>query len=216
MRRISGLDALIARFRHRWETDRQYRAAMSGIIGVVVAVGMCTCMGIVSMVGNNALAGGGFIGGVGGQQTGGGGVAQAIPSFPTPTRAPWNVPATPVWSPVPNSQTPVPPTPTVPAPPTATPQSCTGVCAYGVPNPWKYCTSTCDRVVVTGAPPNALMLISITYPTSSQPISGSPTADSNGNATFKFAGPHGSGTASISILIGTQTYTFTWPCSDGG
>lgn len=216
MRRISGLDALIARFRHRWETDRQYRAAMSGIIGLVVVVSMCGCMGIVSVMANGALTGGGFLAGTGGQQSGGGGVAQAIPSFPTPTRAPWNVPAPPMWSPVPNSQTPVPPTPTVPAPPTATTVTCNGLCGSGDPNPWKYCTNKCDAVIVSGAPPNGLLAISITYPTYSQPITGAPTADASGNATFKFSGPHGSGSATVSILAGTQSTTFSWSCSDGG
>ena len=216
MRRISGLDALIARFRHRWETDRQYRAAMSGIIGLVVVVGMCSCMGIVSAVANGALTGGGFVAGVGGQQTGGGGVVQAIPSFPTPTFAPWTVPPQPAWSPIPNSQTPVPPTATVPAPPTATPAVCTGLCGHGTPNKWKYCTNACDAVVVqTNA--NVQVLVTITYPSSPTQVIQAPVqTDGSGNATLPFNGPHGSGTATVTLLMGTQNYTFTWPCQDHG
>lgn len=219
MRRISGLDALIGRFRHRWQTDRQYRAAMSGIIGLVVVVSMCGCMGIVSAMANGALTGGGFLAGSGGQQTGGGGAVQAIPSFPTPTLAPWSVPTTPGWSAVPDSQTPIPPTPTVPAPPTPTdqPQMCSNPCGYGTPSTWKYCTNRCDVVNVAALPPNTQVTITITYPsTPPQTIPGTLTTDGSGSGTFKFAGPHGNGTATILLVYNTQTINFTWQCSDGG
>ncbi|HEY7832932.1 MAG TPA: hypothetical protein VIG30_05130 [Ktedonobacterales bacterium] len=216
MRRISGLDALIRRFRERWETDPRYRAAMSGVIGLVVVISMCACMATVSVIANGALAGGGFTTGTGGQQTGGGGVVQAAPSFPTPTEPAWQVPATPVWSPVPDSQTPQPaPTEAPTATPTNTPTTSSGLSGTGSPDPWTYCPggTKCDKVrIQTPAP--GLVLITINYPSSPPTtITDSVTTDASGNATYRFAGPHGTGTASVTLLYGTQTFNFNQSCS---
>lgn len=221
MRRISGLDALIRRFRARWETDPRYRAAMSGVIGLVVVASMCACMALVSVVANNALAGGGFTNGTGGQQTGGGGVVQAAPSFPTPTFAPWQVAATPIWSPVPDSGTPVPtPTEAATATSTNTPTTSSGLSAQGFPNPWTVCSGStnCDKLVIQ-APGSGQVQITITFQTSpsTPPIIDTVNADGGGNATYRFAGPNGKGTATVTLAYGpppdTLTDTFTQQCS---
>jgi hypothetical protein len=56
----SFLDQLVDRFRHRWETDRQYRAAASGVLGLVVLIALCSCAGIVSSATSRVLADYGF------------------------------------------------------------------------------------------------------------------------------------------------------------
>lgn len=214
MRRMGGLDALIARFRHRWETDKQYRAAMSGVIGLAVVLGMCACMSAVSVVANGALTGGGFLPGSSGQQTGGGGVAQAAPSFPTPTVPTWSVPATPVWSPVPNSQTPVPP-PT--AAPTNTPQA-GGLSGRGKTSKWYFCPDNCNELDISG-PPNVVVTFTIVYPTTPpQTIADNKTVTTNadGNAAYTFSGPLiiSPGKATVTLQAGDLTDSFKWPCTD--
>src|SRR5260221_181515 len=122
----SFLDDLVERFRHRWETDRQYRAAASGVLGVVVLVVLCSCAGIVSTVTNNVLASGGFLSSgtpnsVGTQSTSNTVLQSAV--FPTETIPAWTPGVIPGAPPVPNSQTPVPIPTAVPSPtdlPTAT------------------------------------------------------------------------------------------------
>src|SRR5215831_18654203 len=45
------LDHLIHRFQHRWETNPQFRAAMSGVLGLSLIIFLC-----VGVVGVNAAA----------------------------------------------------------------------------------------------------------------------------------------------------------------
>src|SRR5579863_1957896 len=97
MQPANFLDLMLARFRHRWETDRQYRAAMSGVIGLVTLIGMCACMGVVSAFANGALTGTGLTQGPNGAPTTGPNgqvIVQGIPQFPTQTLPTWAVPAT--------------------------------------------------------------------------------------------------------------------------
>ncbi|HEY7779708.1 MAG TPA: hypothetical protein VIC85_05805, partial [Ktedonobacterales bacterium] len=101
------LDELLARLKHRWVTNPQYRAAMSGVTGLVVLIAMCACMGIVSLVTNSALAGAGI-----GSATGGGApnvngvfTPPAEPTFPTPLVPTWAAVSSPSIYLVPNSQT---------------------------------------------------------------------------------------------------------------
>jgi len=39
--RISMLEQAIRRFQDRWETNRQFRATASGVIGLVMIVALC-------------------------------------------------------------------------------------------------------------------------------------------------------------------------------
>jgi hypothetical protein len=118
----SFLDQLVDRFRHRWETNRQYRAAASGVLGLVVLIALCSCAGIVSSVTSRVLANSGF----GGNSTIGslnGTAGPALPGaehFPTETIPTWQPGQIPNGPPIPNSGTPY-PTPTHPPTPTAAP-----------------------------------------------------------------------------------------------
>jgi hypothetical protein len=120
--RFNALDRMIHRFQDRWETDRQFRAMFSGVLGLVMIVALCSCMGVVTTVANSALAGvsASRDSGTTSQNTNTGtGQIQALPTFPTATVPPWPQSGPPTYSIIPNSQTPV---PSATVPPTATPQ----------------------------------------------------------------------------------------------
>jgi len=122
MRRTSWLDSIVYRFQHHWETNSQYRAAVSGVLGLVLIVSLCTCTGVLSQTAGLALAavglGNGGPGGPLGTPNTGTNRVGCCNSFPTatvlyPTNAPVPV------STVPQSQTP-PPYPTATETPEAT------------------------------------------------------------------------------------------------
>jgi hypothetical protein len=124
IRRPSWLDQWVYRFQHRWETNPQYRAAVSGVCGLVLIVLMCSCTGILATVTNSALAGAGGGNGSTGNTNTGAATVQAQATFPTMTIPPYTVSTIPAGN-IPNSQTP-PPGPTatptdLPATPTDTP-----------------------------------------------------------------------------------------------
>jgi hypothetical protein len=108
--RISALEKMIRRFQDRWETDRQYRAMMSGVLGIVMVVALCACMGVVTTVANTALANFSSSRGAGGpgNTNTGTGLIKGVPTFPTSTVAPWQQSAPPPYTVIPNSQTPLP------------------------------------------------------------------------------------------------------------
>jgi hypothetical protein len=108
--RISVLENAIRRFQDRWETNSQFRAMLSGVLGIVMVVALCSCMGIVTTVANSALAGVNAsrdANGSGNSNTGTG-LIKGVPTFPTSTVAPWQQSGVPPYSIIPNSQTPVP------------------------------------------------------------------------------------------------------------
>jgi hypothetical protein len=125
-RRISWLDAITYRFQHRWETNPQYRAITSGVVGVLVLVTICGCMGLVTTGAQVALAGLGVgtthaAAGGGNPDTGSHEIG-GTQKFATPTvQVPSSVNLPPA-NPIPSSQTPVPgPTPTPSPTPRPTP-----------------------------------------------------------------------------------------------
>jgi hypothetical protein len=108
MRRRSGLDRLIYRFQDRWETNSQFRATLSGVLGLVMIVALCSCMGVVTTVANNALAGvNGSRNGSGNNNTGTG-LIKGVPTFPTSTVPAWPQTGAPPYGIIPDSQTPFP------------------------------------------------------------------------------------------------------------
>src|SRR5262249_45066246 len=133
MRRLSWLDSLVYGFQHRWETNTQYRAAISGAVGLVAILLLCACLGILTVAANTAVAGFWVVnpgGGLGSSGTGTGKLA-AGRTFPTSTPA--TVPAGALAaSPIANSQTPL-PSPTDAPSPTAQPTAtqCAGSCGGG-------------------------------------------------------------------------------------
>ena len=90
-RRRSGLDRLIYRFQDRWETDRQFRAMVSGVLGLVMIIALCSCMGVVTTIANNTVASVNAARNVGvaNSQNADTGIGQikGVPTFPTATVA---------------------------------------------------------------------------------------------------------------------------------
>ena len=133
MRRLSWLDSLVYGFQHRWETNPQYRAAVSGVVGLLTILMLCACLGVLTTVANATLAGfgAGSSGGVLVSSDTGTGKLAAGQKFPTAT--PPSLPAGALAAgAIPNSQTPKPGPTEAPTPtdtPTATP--CTSNCGGG-------------------------------------------------------------------------------------
>lgn len=132
------LDNLIHRFQHRWETDRQYRAAMSGVLGLVLILVLCTGVGVLDMAATRVLAAvgvqvpGASNGNASQPNTDTGVVVGNVRQFPTPTVPTWAVPGIPASSPIPSSGTPQPsPTPTPTPTDAATSTPCVSNCGGG-------------------------------------------------------------------------------------
>jgi hypothetical protein len=117
-RRISWLDHMVRRFQDRWETNPQYRAMISGVVGLTLILTLCTCTGLMTVVTNNALASLGLTNGSGNNinSTTGSGNAGSGLKFPTPTFGTLPVTETPVGNSIPSSQTPPPATTASPTP----------------------------------------------------------------------------------------------------
>jgi hypothetical protein len=225
------LDEMVARFRERWETNPHYRATMSGVFGLAVIMGLCSCMIVASLVANSVFASVGFGGGGGGamaQQPNGGGGADAQPTFPTSIVPTWTVQDTPLPGVAPTSGSTAPtPTPVPTATDIATSTPCSSNCGgggggggagsisgYGTPNPWVACGNSCDTVVIHTSVPNNGINIIITYCNGATILNnGATTTDGNGNATWSFNGPGGSGNASVHLQAASGASTaFNWPC----
>ena len=121
VRQVSWLDSFVRRFEQRWQTNAQYRAAVSGVVALVFLLLICSCAGIMSTMANSVFASGG--GGASNQRqhTGTGNLASST-AYPTYTLAPNSSGGVPAISPIPNSQTPPPSATATDVPtPTATP-----------------------------------------------------------------------------------------------
>lgn len=205
MQSESFLDVLIARFKDRWETNPQYRAAMSGVLGLVTLVAICACAGIISTVASSVLLASGFGPTSNGnpQSGGGGGLVQGAAVFPISTPKLPPASDTPPANPAPLSQTPQPTATAVPTPtplPTATP--CAPNCGGGgytvtitgvsyLPNPWVQCPGTkCDSVTIHTSAPYTGVNFDITACDGSTQLSAgqfpNATTDANGNWTWSF------------------------------
>ena len=134
MTRRTWLNDLIERFQHRWETNPQYRAAMSGVLGLVFLLVICSCVGALTATTGSVLGALGLGGSNNGQaqaHSGGRGV-QGVATFPIATvnlPSPSTIPDDPTLT---TSGTPLPTATTAPTPtdtPTATP--CTSNCGGG-------------------------------------------------------------------------------------
>jgi hypothetical protein len=110
LRRVSWLDQIVRRFQDRWETKPQYRAMISGVVGLSLILALCACTGLMTVVTNNALASLGLGGGGGNNITSdtGTGKDSTAPIFPTSTFGAMIPTLTPAGSSIPSSQTPPP------------------------------------------------------------------------------------------------------------
>lgn len=116
------IDQVIQRMQHQWETDKAYRARMSGVIAIVSLLFLVACVVLISFTASGVLASVG-IGGSGNRSNDpnlntGVQIVNGAPTFPTPSLPPLTSGGVPSAQPIPSSQTPV-PGPT--AAPTATP-----------------------------------------------------------------------------------------------
>lgn len=143
------IDLMIHRFQHRWETDRQYRAAMSGVFGLLLIVVLCSGVGLLDLTATRVLAAVGFqVPGTNGgnsaqHNTDTGVVVGDVRQFPTATISSWSNQVTPPASTVPASGTPFPtPTPTVTPTDVATTGPCTSNCGGGGGQPAGHISAT--------------------------------------------------------------------------
>ena len=219
--RINALDRMIHRFQDRWETDRQFRATLSGVLGIVMIVALCSCMGVVTTVANSALAGVSAARNADGPSQNvntGTGQINAQPTFPTATVPPWPQSGPPTYGVIPSSQTPLPsPTlePTATALPTATPcqTNCGGgggggggggfgatVTGSGSPATWK--AGSAASFTVHSDPGGVGLAIIISFPGGGTYLdeNGEQT-DGSGNYTSHFSVPGGTSAGNADVYI---------------
>jgi len=134
MTRKTWIDDFLERFQHRWEMNPQYRAAMSGVLGLVFLITICGCVGAVSISATSVLhaMGIGVTANDGPNQTNGtGSDIKGVATFPLTTVTPPQPGSIP-YATIPVSATQVPtatPSPTPTDTPTATP--CVSNCGGG-------------------------------------------------------------------------------------
>ena len=215
---------MIHRFQDRWETDRQFRAMLSGVLGIVMIVALCSCMGVVTTVANSALASVNAARDAGGDATNSQNVntgtsqVKAQPTFPTATVPPWPQSGPPTYGVIPSSQTPLPsPTlePTATALPTATPcqTNCGGgggggggggfgatVTGSGSPATWK--AGSAASFTVHSDPGGVGLAIIISFPGGGTYLdeNGEQT-DGSGNYTSHFSVPGGTSAGNADVYI---------------
>ncbi len=238
MRRQSGLDRFVYGFQHRWETDRRFRATMSGAIGLLVILSLCSFVGLATSFTNVALAR------FGGSQTP---AAQSSNSqntgtnaynnptaFPTNTVPSWVSPGQPAASPIANSQTPAPtpdpsPTPTDQPSPTPCQSNCGGgggggggggtVTATWSPSTWVGGQSATINLHTSEA--NDGLAIIMTFPGGQTVLDeNGETSDANGNYSYSFTVPSGISAGTVDVYVqahfsdgSTGTFHFNPPCS---
>ncbi|HEX8983401.1 MAG TPA: hypothetical protein VF792_11555 [Ktedonobacterales bacterium] len=56
MRRLSALDHMVQNFQHKWETNPQFRATVSGGLGIAIVVMLCACLGFAFTVSSSLAA----------------------------------------------------------------------------------------------------------------------------------------------------------------
>jgi len=241
MRRRSGLDRLIYRFQDRWETDRQFRAMVSGVLGLVTIIALCSCMGVVTTIANNTVASVNASRNVGvaNSQNADTGIGQiqGVPTFPTATVPAWQPGSSPSADVIPDSQTPLPsptPLPTGTALPTATPcqTNCGGggggggggsfdATVGGIPNPATWTAGNSASFTVTSSPGGVGLAIIITFPNSGFTVldENGHMTDTSGNYTTKpFTVPSASTSGKAKVYIQAyyngveKDFNFFVPC----
>lgn len=224
-RRRSGLDRLIYRFQDRWETDRQFRAMVSGVLGLVMIIALCSCMGVVTTIANNTVASVNAARNVGvaNSQNADTGIGQikGVPTFPTATAPSWQPGSSPSAGVIPDSQTPLPsPTspPTATAGPTATPcqTNCGGggggggtwlvtVTGYGTPSPCiagSACSFTVHTSIAGVNTPGVGLAIVITFPGGGTYLDeNGEMTNGSGNYTAHFTVPGGASAGNADVWI---------------
>jgi hypothetical protein len=232
----SWLDRLVRAFQHRWETSAQYRAIVSGLIGLTLVILLCGSFGIVATVTNAALAGLGLTAsqqtGFSGSQNTGTQQLRGVESFPTATMGQTGQSQVPPVETIPSSQTPV-PSPTDAPTPTSGPKAggCGGNCqgggngggavgtvSYtGSPNPWN-AGQTVSVILHTSLPNIPVNVIVSNLPGGGTALDGGGNStDGSGNYTYSFPCPasSASGTAKVTVMLnwpgGLRSYDYFQP-----
>jgi hypothetical protein len=201
---------------------------VSGVLGLVMIIALCSCMGVVTTVANNAVASVNAARNVGvaNSQNADTGIGQikGIPTFPTATAPVWQPGSSPSAGVIPDSQTPLPsptPVPTGTAPPTATPcqTNCGGggggggggtwvvtVTGYGTPSPWipGSAGSFTVHTSISGAnTPGVGLAIVVTFPGGGTYIDESlnNVTNASGNYTSHFTVPSGASAGNADVWI---------------
>jgi hypothetical protein len=201
------LDHLIHRFQHRWETNPQFRAAMSGVLGLGLIIFLCVGVAGVNAAATRVLGAVGF-GSSGGNQGNidpGGQIVNGNWIFYTPTVQDWKGGGTPGSSPIANSQTPQPsptPTGTPQDAPTATPcrVNCGGgggttITAACVPIPCQWHGGAAATLTFHTSKPNNPFTVFVHWSNGADWLTaggqyGAPqSTDGSGNATWTFTVP---------------------------
>jgi hypothetical protein len=214
MTRRTWLDDLLERFQHRWETNPQYRAAMSGVLGLVFLLSICGCVGLVTKGASNVLSavGIGASANNGPGQTNAGNDQKGVVTFPVTTVTPAQ-PGTIPYATLPTSGTPIPtatPSPTATDAPTSTPcvSNCGGgggcndctVSDYGAPNP--YVHGQQGSVVVHTSKPYIPINVIAQLPGCTLLNNAAGTTDASGNYTYTFTVCAGAGNTQIIVSGG--------------
>ncbi len=233
MTRKTWIDDLLERFQHRWETNPQYRAAMSGVLGLVFLITICACVGAVATGATSVLRAMGI--GVTAndgpnQPSGTGSDIKGVATFPITTVTPAQAAAIP-YATIPASGTQLPtatpsPTPTNTA--TATP--CTSNCGGGggggnsgtvsgsAVGTWH--PSQVNDFTIHTSQPNIYVSVIINYLpgiAGSVPFQPAGQTDGLGNLTVPWSAPAnlgtGTGNATITADFSPQAYgSFNIPC----
>ena len=207
------LDHLIHRFQHRWETNPQFRAAMSGVLGLSLIIFLCVGVAGVNAAATRVLAAVGF-GSGGGNQANldpGGQIVNGNWTFYTPTVPDWKGGATPGSNPIGNSQTPQPsPTPTATPPDAPTKTPCAGNCGGGgggkgtlsvsfSPATWKNGDTT-RTITFVASSPNVGLNVIISGPVTILSASELPVCPASPYCVPRTTGP----TGTISWVLGLR------------
>lgn len=226
MVRKSWLDGMIENFQHRWETNPQYRATMSGVLGIVFLVFMCSCVSIVSIGANTVLNSLGFgsasSNAASGDQNTGSQVVHGAVSIPIATvtlGTPQAIPQTtllPSGTPLPTPTT----SPTATATATATP--CTSNCGgggggkkgtiSGTPVPATWIAGANVILHIHSSAPNIGYSLIINLPGYAVPDLKQPTGrytDGSGNDDYPYTVPS-------YVTAGTGQITITGADGSGG
>ncbi len=223
MTRKNWIDDFLERFQHRWEMNPQYRAAMSGVLGLVFLITICGCVGAVSISATSVLhaMGIGVTANDGpNQPSGTGNDIKGVATFPITTVTPPQPGSLP-YETIPASGTQVPtatPSPTPTDTPTATPcvgnncgggggggcPSCT-VSDSGSPNPFVHGQSA--SIYVHTSQPNIGIYIIAQIPGCVTQLSDPSTAVTNGSGDLTWPMPQpicgaGHGNSNITVSAG--------------
>ncbi|MGZ3663989.1 MAG: hypothetical protein ACXWQR_09825 [Ktedonobacterales bacterium] len=240
MRRDSWLDRIVFNFQHRWETNAQYRATVSGVVGLLLIVAMCSCTGIVSALANGALASVGLGTGSGPTTNQGSGILNTgtnpitgAKQFAIPTQV-WTPGVVPPASPIPNSQTPAPTATSAPTPTdTPTPTPCTSNCGGGGGGGGGYSVTVTASItpsplvggqqatihIQTSVPNDGVGFLITGHNGGTQTYEPAGTTDASGNFSMSFTAPSCQGSANILVFAdgsaapGVPGYSFSPPCN---